>query len=424
MKIIKNAMLLKHQKPTNVVFNEKEILEITDDINKYENQTDEIIDAKGNYLLPGLVDVHVHLREPGFENKETIQSGTKAAARGGFTTICPMPNVIPYPDSVENVKNYLALIEKNALIHVKPYACITKEENGKELVDIKGIKELGVRFFSDDGLGVECGGIMEEAMKIAKDEDVFIVAHTEDMSYRKKDSSVHDSEINRQRGYVGIPSECESEQLKRDIELVQKTKCAYHACHISSKQSVDALKEAKQKGLNVTAEVTAHHLLLEDKDVKGPNWKMNPPLRAEEDRKALIKGLEDGSLDFIANDHAPHTEEEKQREMARAPFGVVALETSFALLYTEFVQKQKRWSLEMLVDWMSKKPAQRFGFDKCGEIKKGFSSDFFIIDLEQSYAIDPKDFLSKGKNTPFSGYKVNGKVLQCFVSGKSVFKEA
>ncbi len=424
MKIIKNAMLLEHQKPTNVVFNENEIIAIADDISEYESKADEIVDAKACHLLPGLVDVHVHLREPGFENKETIQSGTKAAARGGFTTICPMPNVIPYPDSMESVKKYLALIEKNALVHVKPYACISRGQDGKELVDIKGIKELGVRFFSDDGLGVESENIMEEAMKKAKQEDVFIVAHTEDMSYRKKDSSVHESEINRKRGYVGIPSECESEQLKRDILLAEKTKCAYHACHISAKQSVDALKEAKKKGLNITAEVTAHHLLLEDKDVKGPNWKMNPPLRSKKDRQALIEGLENGSLDFIANDHAPHTEEEKQRDMVKAPFGVVALETSFALLYTEFVKKQKRWTLKMLVDWMSKKPAQRFGFDRCGEIKKGFSSDFFIVDLEKSYIIDPNDFISKGKNTPFSGYEVNGKVLQCFVNGKCVFKEA
>ncbi len=421
MKIIKNAMLLGNTKPTNVVFNEKEIISIQEDTKELEKEGNcDVLDINGLYLLPGLIDVHVHLREPGFEEKEDIRSGTLAAARGGFTTICPMPNIIPYPDSKEAVEKYLDLIDKNALVHVHPYACITKEENGLEVVDIKGIKELGVRYFSDDGLGVANENIMEEAMKIASKEDVLIVAHTEDMNYRKKDSCVHDSEINRERGYVGIPGECESEQLKRDIILAEKTGCPYHACHISSKQSIDALKKAKEKGLNVTAEVTAHHLLLEDKDVKGPNWKMNPPLRSLEDRMSLIQGLEDGSLDFIANDHAPHTEEEKKRDMVKAPFGVVALETSFALLYTEFVVKQKRWSLEQLVNWMSKKPALRFGFDKKGEVKEGFSSDFIVVDLEKSYKINSKDFASKGKNTPFEGYEVKGKVLKCFVDGKEV----
>ncbi len=383
----------------------------------------EIIDAKGLTVLPGLIDVHVHLREPGFEQKETIETGTKAAARGGFTTIGAMPNIKPFPDNKETIAQYLTLIEKNAVVNVYPYGCITKGEMGKELVDMKAINQLGIKWFSDDGVGVANEQLMKEAMKRAKETGTMIVAHTEDMAYRVKGSAVHDSKVNRDRGYIGIPSLCESSQLIRDIQMAKETKCKYHGCHISAKESVDALRKGKAEGVNVSGEVTAHHLLLEDVDVQGTNWKMNPPLREHQDRMALIEGLEDGSLDFIASDHAPHREEDKEKPMAEAAFGIVSLETAFPLLYTEFVDKQKRWSLQQLVDYMAKKPAKRFGLTGKGEIKEGYDSDFILVDLDETYEIDSNDFASKGKNTPFNGYEVKGKVKKTIVKGNVLLSD-
>ena len=383
----------------------------------------EEIDASELIVLPGLVDVHVHLREPGHAQKETILTGTKAAAAGGFTTVFCMPNVIPFPDNPEDVKNYLELIKERSVVNTHPYACITKKEAGKEVVDMHALKNMGIHWFSDDGVGVSDDLIMKEAMKKAKAEDVMIVAHTEDMSYRKPGACVHASDITKAKGWLGIPSACESAQLIRDLELVKECQNAYHACHISAKESVDALKKAKAAGLDVSAEVTAHHLLLEDKDVQGPNWKMNPPLRSHEDRMALIKGLENGSLDMIANDHAPHTAKEKAQPMDKAPFGIVSLETSFALLYTEFVVKEKRWSLAQLVNWMSKAPAKRFKVDNIGEIKEGYNADLILVDMDHEYVIDASQFESMGKNTPFDGWKVACQIKQTIVNGKTVFKK-
>ena len=382
-----------------------------------------MIDASGLTVLPGLVDVHVHLREPGYTQKETIHTGTRAAAHGGFTTIFCMPNVIPYPDDVPTIQAYQQRIDQEAVVRVHPYACITTEEASKEVVDMKAIKEnFGIRWFSDDGVGVSTSEVMAQAMKTAKDNDCMIVAHTEDMAYRQPGACVHDSEINRQRGWLGIPSACESAQLIRDLELTEQIGNRYHACHISAKESVQALQEAKAKGADVSGEVTAHHLLLEDQDVQGPNWKMNPPLRSHEDRMALIEGLENGALDFIASDHAPHTEEEKNKPMDKTPFGIVSLETSFPLLYTEFVKKQGRWTLEQLVHWMSLAPARRFGIDKIGSIQVGYRPDLILVDLEHETVIDKEQFESKGKNTPFDGWKVYGAIKETIVGSKTVWK--
>ena len=276
-------------------------------------------------------------------------------------------------------------------------------------------------WFSDDGVGIPNDEVMASAMRKAKEEDALIAMHTEDMKYRKPGASVHDSQINRDRGYIGIPSACEAEPLKRDLDLAVEIGNKYHACHISCIESINYLKEAKKAGGNITAEVTAHHLLLEDKDVQGPMWKMNPPLRSHEDRMALVEGLENGTLDFIANDHAPHTMEEKNQSIDKAPFGIVALETSFPLLYTEFVVKEKRWTLEQLVDWMAKKPAERFGIP-AGQIKEGYLPDFVIVDLDASYTIDASKFESMGHNTPFDGWKVQGKICETIVGGQSVWK--
>ncbi len=428
MRLLKNGKIVTTDgiEAKEILFDNEKIIALGENLLKQENLKEEDIeiqDCKGLAIIPGLIDVHVHLREPGFEDKETIETGTKSAARGGFTIVCPMPNLKPTPDSIENIKKYLKIIEEKALVRVYPYACITMGEKGEKIVDIPEIKKMGINWFSDDGVGVSSEETMEKAMMIAKEEDVMIVAHTEDMNYREKGSSVHDSEINRQRGYIGIPSICETAQLKRDINMTEKIGNKYHACHISAKESVEALREAKKKGINVTGEVTAHHLLLEDVDVQGTNWKMNPPLREHKDRIALIEGLEDGALDFIANDHAPHTKQDKDKPMSEAAFGIVSLETSFPLLYTEFVEKQKRWSLNQLVGFMATKPAKRFELEGLGEIKIGFKPDFTIIDLEKEYVIKSEEFESKGKNTPFENYKVKGKVLETIVSGQTVWKE-
>ncbi|MGM9947127.1 dihydroorotase [Floccifex sp.] len=420
MRLIKNGqVLINHTlQSMDILFDEDQILDIQENI----EMDVETIDATGYTVLPGFVDVHVHLREPGHEQKETIKTGTKAAAHGGFTSIFCMPNVLPFPDEVDVIKQYIEKIKKDSLVHTYPYACITKKEASKEVVDMKSISELGIHWFSDDGVGVSTAKIMKEAMIKAKENHAMIVAHTEDMAYRKPGACVHESEITAKKGWLGIPSACESAQLIRDLQLVQEVQSSYHACHISCKESVEALKEAKEKGLNVSGEVTVHHLLLEDKDVQGPNWKMNPPLRSHEDRMALIEGLESGALDFIANDHAPHTKEEKNRPMEKCPFGIVSLETCFPLLYTQFVLREKRWTLAQLVEWMSTKPANRFGLKNTGRIEKGFASDFVLVDLNQKYVIDTNDFESMGVNTPFNGWEVYGQVKETIVSGKTVWK--
>ncbi|MGM9912379.1 dihydroorotase [Floccifex sp.] len=420
MQVIRNGLVLIEDelKPCDILFDENEIIDIQEHI---EGDYPEI-DAKGCAVLPGFVDVHVHLREPGHTEKETIETGTKAAAHGGFTSIFCMPNVIPFPDNTETMKDYLHLIDEKAVVRTYPYACITKQEASKEVVDMKSLSQMGIHWFSDDGVGVSTREVMKQAMEQAKDCDAMIVAHTEDMAYRKPGASVHESEVTAQKGWLGIPSACESAQLIRDLGIVEEVGCKYHACHISASESVEALRQAKQKGLDVTGEVTVHHLLLEDKDVQGPNWKMNPPLRSHADRMALIEGLENGSLDFIANDHAPHTQEEKNKPMDKCPFGIVSLETCFSLLYTQFVVREKRWTLAQLVNYMSKKPAERFGLEKAGQIKKGYQPDFVIVDLNEEYVIDASQFESMGKNTPFNGWQVFGKIKQTIVKAQTVWK--
>ena len=420
MRLIKNGNVL-----INDTLEKKDILIEEGKIVKIEDHIDadcEVVDASQLTILPGLVDVHVHFREPGHTEKETIYTGSKAAAHGGFTSVFAMPNVIPFPDDVETIMEYQKLIEKESVIHTYPYACITCEEASKEVVDMKAIKELGIYWFSDDGVGVSTAEIMSEAMKKAKENNCMIVAHTEDMSYRKPGACVHESEVTKSKGWLGIPSACESAQLIRDLKLTEEIGNAYHACHISAKESVEALNAAKEKGANVSAEVTVHHLLLEDKDVQGPNWKMNPPLRSHEDRMALIEGLENGSLDFIANDHAPHTVQEKKQPMDKAPFGIVSLESAFSLLYTEFVYRQKRWTLAQLVNWMSLAPAKRFGLENIGKIAEGYNADLILVDLENESLIDIDTFESMGTNTPFNGWSVHAQVKETLVDGKTVWK--
>lgn len=411
-----------------MLFDEKQILALAPHIEiaeipfENENIKVEVIDGKGLCLLPGLIDTHVHLREPGYEQKETIASGTQAAAAGGFTTIFAMPNLKPFPSNQEVMKAYLKKIQEDALVRVFPFGTITNNEAGMEPTDYDALKELGIVWFSDDGVGVASKDVMEEAMKKAVKAGVLFSCHTEEMNYRTPGASVHQGPYAKQNGWIGIPSACESEQLIRDLKLARQIPVAYHGDHISALESVEALRQAKKDGVNCSAEVTAHHLLLEDKDVKGTMEKMNPPLRSHEDRMALIEGLEDGTLDFIANDHAPHTLEEKSRPMDKAPFGIVSLETAFPLLYTKFVHEEKRWSLKQLLEWMAKKPALRFGLEKSGELKVGYRPDFFLANLHKENTIDPAHFFSKGKNSPFKGWKSVVEIEETWVEGKPVFK--
>ncbi|MCR4951681.1 MAG: dihydroorotase [Solobacterium sp.] len=421
MRLIRNGTVLYKGslQKKDILFDENAILQIADQI----DADCEVIDASGLYVLPGLVDVHVHLREPGFEKKETIRTGTTAAAAGGFTSIFAMPNLNPYPDNAETMKEYLALIARESVVHTYPYGTITCGEKGQNVSDLAGMKELGIRWFSDDGVGVADEAVMKEAMEKAASLNVMIACHTEDMNYRKPGASVHESPYAEKNGWKGIPSACESEQLKRDLMIACTVPVKYHGCHISAKESVEALRDAKKNGADASAEVTAHHLLLEDKDVKGTNWKMNPPLRSHEDRLALIEALEDGTLDFIASDHAPHTKEDKEKPMAEAAFGIVSLETSFAMLYTEFVKKTGRWTLPQLVSWMSEKPAARFGLEKTGKIEEGWQPDLILADLDNPFVISAEKFYSKGKNTPFDGETAYGRVKETICGGRTVWKE-
>ncbi len=420
-RVIRNGNVLYHGEiqHVDVLFDENEILAVAEEI-----ETDvEEIDATGMYVLPGLVDVHVHFREPGYIEKETIHTGSLAAAHGGFTSVFAMPNVIPSPDNPETMKKYLQKIQEDSVIHTYPYGTITIGEKGKQISDFSEMNQLGVHWFSDDGVGMNDALLMKEALTQSKKCNYLIACHTEDLAYRKPGASVHESEYAYMHNWKGIPDECESEPLKADLKIAKETGGHYHACHISSHKSVEALRDAKQAGVDVTAEVTAHHLLLENTDVKGPMWKMNPPLRTHEDRMALIEALEDGTLDFIASDHAPHTKENKDRTMDKAAFGIVSLETAFPLLYTEFVVVQKRWTLAQLIAWMSEKPAARFGLEKTGRIEEGWKSDFFIADLDHVSRIDTSTFESMGTNTPFNGWEVYGRTIETIVSGVSVWKE-
>jgi len=368
--------------------------------------------SKKYIIVPGLCDVHVHFREPGFSYKETIASGSAAAAHGGYTAVCTMPNLDPVPDSAEHLQVQLDAIKCGAAIKVLPYGAITVGERGEKLADMEAMSDK-VCAFSDDGKGVQNDEMMREAMTAAKRLGKIIAAHCEDNSLLFG-GYIHDGEYAKAHGHRGISSASEYKQIERDLRLAEETGCAYHVCHISTKESVELIRQAKVRGVNVTCETAPHYLVLCDEDMQEDGrFKMNPPLRSREDKEALIEGIKDGTIDMIATDHAPHSAEEKGRGLEKSLMGVVGLETAFPVLYTELVTKNII-TLDRLVELMSFKPKERFGIDT--------NNDFAVFDISEAYKIDPEDFLSMGRATPFAGREVFGRCLLTVHNEKVVYK--
>ncbi len=363
-------------------------------------------------ILPGFCDVHVHFREPGFSYKETVQTGALAAAHGGYTAVCTMPNLNPVPDSLENIQLQKRIIESSAVINVYPYAAITENEAGKHLVDIQSLCDSAIAF-SDDGRGVQSREMMLSAMKEAKKAGKIIAAHCEDNSLLMG-GYIHKGAYAAANGHKGICSESEWAPIKRDLELVRETGVAYHVCHVSTKESVRLIREAKAEGLDVTCETAPHYLVLDDSDLQeNGRFKMNPPLRSAEDKAALIEGVLDGTIDMIATDHAPHSADEKAKGLQSSAFGVVGLETAFSGMYTYFV-KNGIMNMEKLLELMVYNPRKRFCIP--------LDMDFSVWDLNTEYTVNPTEFLSKGRATPFEGEKLFGKCLLTVCGGKVVYK--
>ncbi|MBR3301088.1 MAG: dihydroorotase [Firmicutes bacterium] len=370
------------------------------------------LNEKGHTVLPGFCDVHVHLREPGFSYKETIRTGTLAAARGGYTAVCTMPNLSPVPDCPENLKLQQEIIDQDAAIAVLPYASITIGERGEALSDMEALAPHVVAF-SDDGKGVQSDELMEEAMIRAKSLGKLIVAHCE-VNELLRGGYIHDGAYAKAHGHKGICSESEWRQIERDAALAKKTGCGYHVCHISTKESVEIIRRTKADGVNISCETAPHYLLLTEDDLQEDGrFKMNPPLRSAEDRDALIEGILDGTVDMIATDHAPHSAEEKSKGLKGSAFGIVGLETAFPLLYTGLV-KTGIISLEKLVQLITENPRKRFGITT--------DPGYTVWDLDAEYTIDPKDFLSKGRSTPFKGTRVFGRCLETVYNNETVWK--
>ena len=378
---------------------------------------DKVINAEGLMVAPAFVDVHVHLREPGFGYKERIETGTMAAARGGYTTVCPMPNLNPVPDSVENLKVQQDIIDRDAKIEVLPYAAITIGRKGEELVNVESLHDK-VCAFSDDGSGVQVDGMMERAMTEAVKYDALIAAHCE-VEELLKGGYIHDGEYARQHGHKGICSESEWAQVKRDIEIAERLGCRYHVCHISTKETVQLVREAKARGVKVTCETGPHYLIFTDMDLQeDARWKMNPPIRSAEDRAALVEGIKDGTIDMIATDHAPHSIEEKSRGLKDSAMGIVGLETAFAALNTHLVKKGII-TLEHLVKIMSENPRKVFRIE--GGIEVGERADVVLLDVNKEWRVDSEKFYSMGKITMFDGRDMVGDVVMTLHRGNVVY---
>lgn len=383
-------------------------------------EEEDVIDLGDELIVPGLIDIHVHFRDPGLTQKEDLKTGSRAAARGGFTTVCTMPNTLPVMDSVEKVQAFKARLKDESPIHVLPYAAITVDEKGEELVDIEGLAQEGIFAFSDDGHGVQTADRMYQGMLRAQAVDLALVAHAEDSSL-VHGGCVNEGLASEKLGLPGISGLSESVQIARDVLLAEASGCHYHVCHVSTKESVRIIREAKAAGIPVTAEAAPHHLTLDEEDIPGndPNFKMNPPLRSRADRLALIEGLADGTIDCIATDHAPHTKEDKGNDMATSAFGIVGSEYAFQLLYTDLVLTGKI-SLGQLVRSLTSHPADIFSITG-GHLKVGAPADLTVIDLKQKWTVDPEQFYSKGHNTPYTGKVLTSDIHYTIVDGKIVY---
>lgn len=420
MQLIKNAKILEdsHLVTRDVLIDGKKIVKVSEN----NNLKVDTFDAKGAFLSSGLVDVHVHFREPGFDYKETIATGSQAAARGGFTTVIAMPNLNPVPDTAERIAAQIKLNETNGTVHVKQYGAVSADLIASKVSDISGMSAAGAVAFSNDGKGVQTADTMLQAMVAAAKADKPLVAHLED------DSLLHGGVMNAGKQsekleIPGITGLAESSQLARDLMLAKATGVHYHVAHISTKESVALVRIAKLQGVNVTAEVSPHHLLLSDTDIKGDNalFKMNPPLRSQADRQAVLAGLLDGTIDMIATDHAPHGTAEKNKPFREAPFGITGIETSFQLLYTHLVRSGVM-TLETLLQRMISAPIASFKLEAPTEIKPGETADLALFDLEHQKTISVDKFKSKGKNTPFIGWQVYGNTLATWVDGQLVYQ--
>ena len=379
---------------------------------------DKVVDCRGRWVSAGLVDLHVHLREPGFSSKETIATGTAAAAHGGFTTVCAMPNLEPAPDSLENLRRETAIIERDAVVKVLPYATITRRRAGREIVDFAALKPY-VAAFSDDGSGVQDDDMMLAAMRAAAANDCIIAAHCE-VNSLLHGGYIHDGAYAAAHGHKGISSESEWRQIERDIRLAEQTGCRYHVCHISTKESVALIRDAKRSGVRITCETGPHYLTMCDADLREEGrFKMNPPIRSAADRDALIEGAQDGTIDVIATDHAPHTAEEKSRGLAGSAMGVAGLETSFAVIYTKLVMAGII-SPERMIELMAEAPRRIFALG--GGLAAGEKADIAVFDLDNEFTVDPATFLSKGRSTPFEGWRLHGQTILTLVDGRTAYR--
>lgn len=380
---------------------------------------DKVVDCRGRWVTAGLVDLHVHLREPGFSSKETIATGTAAAAHGGFTTVCAMPNLEPAPDSLENLRRETEIIERDAVVKVLPYATITRRRAGREIVDFAALRPY-VAAFSDDGSGVQDDDMMLAAMRAAAANDCIIAAHCE-VNSLLHGGYIHDGAYAAAHGHKGISSESEWRQIERDIKLAEQTGCRYHVCHISTKESVALIRDAKRSGVRITCETGPHYLTMCDADLREEGrFKMNPPIRSAADRNALIEGVQDGTIDVIATDHAPHTAEEKSRGLAGSAMGVVGLETSFAVIYTKLVMAGII-SPERMIELMAEAPRRIFALG--GGLAAGEKADIAVFDLDNEFTVDPATFLSKGRSTPFEGWRLHGQTILTLVDGRTAYRD-
>ena len=380
----------------------------------------ELFDDSRYAIFPGFCDVHVHFREPGFSYKETIGTGSRSAAAGGYTDVCTMPNLKPVPDSLPHLKQQLDIIKRDAVINVHPYGAISVEEKGEKLADMEAMAPYAISF-SDDGRGIQDESLMREAMYQVKELGKILVAHCEVESL-VKGGYIHDGEYARQNNHLGICSESEWREVERDIKLADETGCPFHACHISSKESVELIRDAKKSGVDVTCETGPHYIAFNSNTIKHEgNFRMNPPIKSPEDQKAILEAIKDGTIDMIATDHAPHSLEEKSKGFDKSSFGVVGLETSFAVSYTELVKKNVI-SFERLVELMSVNPRKRFGLPG-SYIENGEVADICIVDTETTWKVNPDEFQTKGRSTPFEGITLTGKVIATFVDGKLVYHD-